>query len=286
VTRDDVEAAIRAWARRSPLLPVGFTDSMKVRRVREGEIRRAVDHIAVDVGPIGVPGPEDYKTTLTHYDPEPGAAGGLPASVLRDAGGRTVHTYERVGPEAGGAPDPFAAPATFHYLVRVVAERLRWRLESEGRPHQIAGRTLVLESIPVTYATVEYRDRDYEFAFVGTERRLHVPEMPRAWVRIALMAGLVVTGLTLLLGRLVIPAVEARVMPAVAPVSAPARIETPSTVLCPVCLGRSAACSACRTTGRITVETKVCRACGGLGTDGYGSTRRVCRECSGSGKRK
>ena len=151
MTRDEVETAVRAWARRSPLLPLGFAQSMRILGVRDAE---------------------------------------LPSWVAR-------------------------------------SERPR-----------------------ATVATIEYGDRDYEVAIVGDDVHVHHP--PRAWLRIALIAGLLVTGLGLIAARLLASpqAVEAPVRATPPAVVEPAE----RTVLCPGCDGKG--CAACGDRGRIAVPVK------------------------------
>ena len=160
MTRDDVAAAVRAWARWSPLLPMGFVQSMKIRNVRDAE---------------------------------------LPAWVVQE-----------------GVPRDAAA-----------------------------GRV----PVPVTLATIEYNERDYEVVIVGVDRTVHINRPPRAWLRIALIAGLAVTALGLLAGRWL-----QRPPPAREPArSVPAATAPPApTVLCPGCDGKG--CSVCGNRGRLPVD--------------------------------
>ncbi len=192
MTREEVESAVRAWARRSPLLPLGFLSAMRVRRVRDAEVRRTTEYV-------------DLIPRAVRYDPPPGE---IPAWALRDAVGQEI---------------------------------------------AVTGTTARHERIPVTLATVEYDERDYEVLIVGENRIVHIDRPPRAWVRIALIAGLVVTGLGLFAARLL-------TSPSFAPVGGasegkppPPRVEPAErTVLCPGCDGKG--CSACGNRGRLPIE--------------------------------
>ncbi len=183
---------MRAWARRSPLLPLNFAQSMRVRSVREAEVRRTTE--VVDLIPRAV-----------RYDPPPGE---IPAWALRDAVGQEI---------------------------------------------SVAGSSARHERIPVTLAAVEYDGCRYDVLIVGENRIVHVDHPPRAWLRIALIAGLIVTGLGLFAARMM-------TIPSSVPTGGdsegrprPARVEPAErTVLCPGCDGRG--CSACGNRGRLTIE--------------------------------
>ena len=131
MTPDEAEAVVRAWARRSPLLPLDFTRSMRVRRVRDAEVRRTTEFV-------------DLIPRAVRYDPP----GEIPAWALRGAVGQEVAA---------------------------------------------SGSTARHERIPVTLATVVYDERDFEVLIVGENRIVHFDRPPRAWLRIALIAGLMIS---------------------------------------------------------------------------------------------